>query len=89
MGMIQDLIINQVPEYAPAELKKWHTKVIAAFTIDYSNHTKSGQNDPDTVWNFCGGDAMLLYAYKVWEDLPCLNIVLKLLHEGAKVGAGL
>ena len=88
-GMFQDLLINQVPERAPAELKKWHTKVIAAFTVAYSNHTKSGQNDPDTFWNFCAGDAMLYYAYKVWKDLPCLDIVLKLLPEGAEVGAGL
>jgi hypothetical protein len=62
-----------------------YTEIRKLFTVAYENWSCSGQNDPTTFASFCQGKKMVDYAFRVWKDLPALQIVLKSLPAGTPI----
>ena len=67
-------------------LKSQMAKLRSQYKICYTNWTKSGQNDPDTFYDFCQGESIMLFMFHTLQECPLIKEYLtRTLPEGLSV----
>ena len=56
------------------------------YTVRYNKWSRSGQNDPETFWNFCCGNTVLLFMFHVLKGCPAVkNLLIRKLPQNIGV----
>jgi hypothetical protein len=70
------------------KLQQVFNSIRAKMTVCTAKYCASGNGGEIPFWNFCGGEATLLYWHLVWEDNSFYNALIRLIPGGKESGDG-